>query len=363
MNNFYLNVIVKNPRFRSQKRINDMRLLEPVTRQKITALLADARAYGINLMVYETYRSQERQGVLFNHGMTQLKMVDAHHFGLACDLVKDVDGEPCWKGDFSLLSALGKEYGLIWGGDWGHSAGVHSFVDPCHLQRCSVGRQASLFNLQWYPDASYDPYVQRHTKTATFGLSAVQSLDPISTDSGCLERLILAEALGPQSPGYDFDQAQTAVLAMIAVLQNRVALNQPSTFCAPAGSDTKIDYIAAACAGGSAQFRGFSLDDQGNVVIAAPQQQVIDNIYNAAQSGTDQDIIDFVNMIIGYCNSSVLDPFAGLTTVGGQPVYPGAYGWQTTGASGQMGTMVAIPADNTPSGIIQGQQFYALLQP
>jgi hypothetical protein len=77
---------------------------------------------------------------------------------LACDLVKDVSGQPSWKGDFSFLAALAKSHNLIWGGDWGTPNQPHSFRDYDHVQRCSIGRQAALFRGDWYPDDNYHPY-------------------------------------------------------------------------------------------------------------------------------------------------------------------------------------------------------------
>lgn len=34
-----------------------------------------------------------------NRGATMLKTVGVDHFGPACELVKDVNGEPSWNGD------------------------------------------------------------------------------------------------------------------------------------------------------------------------------------------------------------------------------------------------------------------------
>ena len=61
MGNFYTNVIMSDPRFNSTKRIADPELLEPVTRDLVQAIIADAAANGLKLMIFETYRSQARQ--------------------------------------------------------------------------------------------------------------------------------------------------------------------------------------------------------------------------------------------------------------------------------------------------------------
>jgi hypothetical protein len=158
MGNFYTDVIKKDPRFHSTKRINDPALLEPVTRAAVQAVIADAAARGIKLMIFETFRSQERQMTLFEQGATQLRTVGVHNYGLACDLVKDINGEPSWKGDFSFLGVIAPHHRLVWGGDWGRPDLPHSFRDNDHVQRCSVAMQAQLFRGEFYPDANYDPF-------------------------------------------------------------------------------------------------------------------------------------------------------------------------------------------------------------
>lgn len=159
MSNFYREVIVRDLRFHLPGRCSDSMLLEPRTRELASAVVEGARAEGVRLMVYETYRSRERQTLLHDRGATKLREVGVHHYGLAFDLVRDVDGEPSWKGSFAVLGRLGRKYGLVWGGDWGDPTKKHSFVDAVHLQRISVARQGDLFRGVFYPDDSYDPYI------------------------------------------------------------------------------------------------------------------------------------------------------------------------------------------------------------
>lgn len=158
MKSFYEEVITKDPRFNDTSRVHDLGLLEPVMRAKVEAIVRDAAAHGLTLLAFETYRSQTRQQELYDQGATQLRKVGVHHYGLACDLVKSINGQPSWKGSFELLRDLAYHYGLIWGGDWGTPAAHHTLYDPVHVQRVSVGRQASLFRGEWYPDETYNPY-------------------------------------------------------------------------------------------------------------------------------------------------------------------------------------------------------------
>lgn len=113
MGNFYTDVIRKDPRFKSLDPIHDLALLEPVTRELVAEIIAAAALLGIKLMPYETYRSQARQSKLFAQKATKLAKVGVHHYGLACDLVKDVGGQPSWKGDFKFLGRLAKTHKLI----------------------------------------------------------------------------------------------------------------------------------------------------------------------------------------------------------------------------------------------------------
>jgi hypothetical protein len=155
---FYTDVISKDLRFASLTRVADPSLLEPTTRQLVERLVSSSQQMGIEVMIYETYRSQDRQQQLFNNGASKLRTVGVHHYGLACDIVRSVGGEPSWKGDFSFLGQLAQSCGLIWGGDWGAPHIKHSFIDSVHVQRCTVARQGDLFAGVWYPDDTYNPY-------------------------------------------------------------------------------------------------------------------------------------------------------------------------------------------------------------
>jgi hypothetical protein len=158
MGNFFTDTISKDSRFHTTQRVADLNLLEPMTRQNVLAIIAGAKALGIEMIAFETYRSQERQQTLFNQHVTKLKAVGVHHYGLACDIVKIVHGQPSWDGDFSFLGKLAHANGMIWGGDWGDPAKKHDFLDTDHVQRCTIARQNALFGGQWYPDDQYDPY-------------------------------------------------------------------------------------------------------------------------------------------------------------------------------------------------------------
>lgn len=156
--NFYINTIKKDQRFHSTKPISDIMLLEPITREAVQNILRDAKRMGHNMMVFETYRSQELQSIYYKKGVTQLSKVGVHHFGLAADIVKVINGQPSWDGSFEFLQELANNYNLIWGGDWGEPDIEHSFRDVCHVQRVTLYDQKALFAGTWYPDEQYNPY-------------------------------------------------------------------------------------------------------------------------------------------------------------------------------------------------------------
>jgi hypothetical protein len=141
----------------SSSRISSLDYLEPVLRGIVQNILEDAAAADTPLLVFETFRSEARQQMLFQQHATELRTVGVHNYGLAVDLVKNIGGDPSWKGSFDFLGVQAKKYNLVWGGSW------KGFVDSCHLQRCSVADQTKLFNGSWYPSDTYNPLVAGST--------------------------------------------------------------------------------------------------------------------------------------------------------------------------------------------------------
>jgi hypothetical protein len=144
MSDFYNDVITKDPRFCSLERVADINLLEPSTRQKVLKLMDDAKKIGIELAVYETYRSQQRQLELFKRGQSKLRTVGGHHYGLACDLFRCTKGDPACYEDYILLGQLAQANGLVWGGDWCGPSARCTFFDPIPMQRYGVAGQLEI---------------------------------------------------------------------------------------------------------------------------------------------------------------------------------------------------------------------------
>lgn len=135
--------------------MNSLELLHPDFRRKVAAILHDLAQHGVKAIAYETYRSQELQEQYYRQGVTELKRVGVHHYGLAADIVPlDWAGNPTWDNAaaFRLLARLAKLHGLISGSDWGHPERKHRFVDAPHVQMVSIEQQPALFSGAWYPD-------------------------------------------------------------------------------------------------------------------------------------------------------------------------------------------------------------------
>jgi hypothetical protein len=153
---FYTEVIQKDPRFHWSQECRDLALLEPVTRAAVKSIIRDAFAMGIDLIATETYRSSERQQLLFAQRATTLRTVGCHHYGLACDFCKIIGGKASWAGDWSFLGRLAEKYGMIGGIDWGLPGVKHDFVDPDHIQRCTIAQEDGLFAGTFYPSDPSD---------------------------------------------------------------------------------------------------------------------------------------------------------------------------------------------------------------
>jgi hypothetical protein len=160
MGSWYTDTIQKDPRFMSVKPILDPNLLFPPFRQKIDAIIAEAKAQGHIFQYGETYRSKQRQTDLFRRGLTRLRNVGVHHYGLAVDLHWMKNGEFEQRGDlyYPILFPLCVKHKLVYGADWGDPPpSKHSFNDWDHVQMVGLVDQPNLFLGAWYPGLDWVP--------------------------------------------------------------------------------------------------------------------------------------------------------------------------------------------------------------
>lgn len=118
----------------------DIDLLAPGFRLKLTRVLVRMRDRGLDPIVAETLRDDDRQRFLYGFGreyddgrgvVTKAATADTtwHGFGLAADIVSERHG---WNAPDSFWSVLGDEVraeGLTWGADW-DGDGVPTEQDP-----------------------------------------------------------------------------------------------------------------------------------------------------------------------------------------------------------------------------------------
>lgn len=113
--------------------------LEPGTRARAQAFLAECERQGLRVLVTSTFRNAARQNALYVQGRTApgQRVTNAragfswHNFRRAFDVVPLTDkGKADWQNTaaFRKLGAIGKSVGLEWGGDWA------KFPDMPHFQ-------------------------------------------------------------------------------------------------------------------------------------------------------------------------------------------------------------------------------------
>ena len=129
----WLETLQKLPAFTDPELQTDPELLYDPVRIRIELTLKDARAEGLSVMLFETFRADARQLNLWKQKRTKIKKRGMHGCGMAGDIVfVDAHGQPSWKeptpGAWKRLGVIGKKHGLYWGGDF------KSFTDSPHFQ-------------------------------------------------------------------------------------------------------------------------------------------------------------------------------------------------------------------------------------
>lgn len=120
-------------------------------------------ANGIDVLIYETIRTEEQQRYYVASGKSQT-MRSYHLVGQALDFVPVVDRKTDWNGydrpEIQQAIAKAKQLGFTWGGDWDNDGKTtdEKFVDKPHLQ----------FEYKGYgTDKKLDTNISAITKTQT----------------------------------------------------------------------------------------------------------------------------------------------------------------------------------------------------
>lgn len=127
--------------------VRDVNVLAPKFRTALERVLTDLRGLGLDPIVFETLRTDERQAFIYGFGrtyddgrgiVTYSSEADEswHGFGLAADIISRKDR---WNAPLEFWESLGRaceKYGLRWGGDWDGDGDWRDerFTDFPHVQ-------------------------------------------------------------------------------------------------------------------------------------------------------------------------------------------------------------------------------------
>lgn len=129
------------------ERLNSISLLYPPFASKILQGLDDCHKLEIPLQVFETYRTRERQDLLFNEGrnVTRSRAGQSwHQYGIACDLVLRIKDQWAWEPEhlYKTAGPIFRKYGLEW------CEGKAPKFELCHYQmkvNCSISVLEKIF--------------------------------------------------------------------------------------------------------------------------------------------------------------------------------------------------------------------------
>lgn len=107
------------------EKCRDISELTPLAQTACNLFLNRCKAKGLNVLITETYRSQERQNYLYEQGRTRLGKIvtwtknSRHTSRRAWDICKNVKGhEYSDSGFFKDCGDIAKELNITWGGTW-----------------------------------------------------------------------------------------------------------------------------------------------------------------------------------------------------------------------------------------------------
>lgn len=114
-----------------ERNLSNINKLAPNTKQAALKWYNYCIKNNINVLIYETTRTKERQEELVDNGKSQTRK-SYHLVGQALDFVPIVNGKEGWNSydiePFKSAIQYAKSIGFTWGGDWS------GFVDQPHLQ-------------------------------------------------------------------------------------------------------------------------------------------------------------------------------------------------------------------------------------
>lgn len=123
----------------------DIKELTPQAQKACGLFLSECKKQGLNVLITETYRSQERQDYLYQQGRTrQGKIVtwtrnSRHTSRRAWDICKNVKGKEYSDSNFfRQCGEIAAELGITWGGIWKSSPDTPHFEIPTNWKLPAV---------------------------------------------------------------------------------------------------------------------------------------------------------------------------------------------------------------------------------
>lgn len=103
----------------------DISALTQKAQKACNLFMAECKKQGLNVLITETYRSQERQNYLYAQGRTRSGKVvtwtknSRHTSRRAWDICKNIKGQEYSDSSFfKKCGAIAKQFNITWGGDW-----------------------------------------------------------------------------------------------------------------------------------------------------------------------------------------------------------------------------------------------------
>lgn len=199
----------------------------------------------------------------------------------------------------------------------------------------------------------------------TAGAETFAKLEPASTASGYLARLLTNESPFPGERGFvSEDDTKATMLSILWVLHSRmnyIPAGYKQEEIAAIRSQNVIDVITA-----KNQCEGFSKDTTGKPVAAPRVEARIQNLLKIANSGGQPGrFASLLTYVQGLANAYLkdgiaeADRFAGLTVVNKVAVTGRAYSWMTgMDYYSPGGNFVKIP--DAQQGLLGGNRFFTL---
>lgn len=108
-----------------KKTIRDISALLPNAQRACNLFMAECKRQGLNVLITETYRTQERQDYLYAQGRTRKgnkvtwTKYSRHTSRRAWDICKNLKGHEYSDTEFFYkCGEIARELGITWGGDW-----------------------------------------------------------------------------------------------------------------------------------------------------------------------------------------------------------------------------------------------------